>query len=191
MIYLELFWAFLQIGLFSIGGGYAAIPLIQQQVVYSNSWLSLSEFADIITISQMTPGPIAINTATFVGTKVAGLGGSIAATMGYIVPSCIIMSLIFALYKKYKRLPLIQGILGGLRPVVVGLIASAGLSIFVLSIWNGETPSLSLSVIGPVALGIFAAALFILRKLKPNPIFVMLGAGVVGYIFYGLLGLPM
>lgn len=94
MIYLQLFWSFFQIGLFSIGGGYAAILLIQNQVVDVHNWLSLTEFTDLITISQMTPGPIAINSATFVGIRIAGFGGAIVATIGCILPSCIIVFLL-------------------------------------------------------------------------------------------------
>ena len=98
MIYLKLFLSFLQIGAFSFGGGYAALPLIQEQVVTLNNWLSLREFTDLITISQMTPGPIAINSATFVGIKIAGIGGALAATFGCILPSCMGVGL-YALQK--------------------------------------------------------------------------------------------
>lgn len=92
MIYLQLFWSFLQIGMFSFGGGYAAMPLIQEQVVNQNGWLSVAEFTDLVTISQMTPGPIAVNSATFVGIKIAGLPGALAATLGCILPSCVIVT---------------------------------------------------------------------------------------------------
>ena len=91
MIHLELFWSFFQIGLFSIGGGYAAMPLIQHQVVELHPWLTLEQFSDIITISQMTPGPIAINSATFVGLQLGGLPGALVATAGCVLPSCIIV----------------------------------------------------------------------------------------------------
>ena len=94
MIYLQLFLSFLKIGLFSFGGGYAALPLIQGQVVTAHGWLSTGEFTDLITISQMTPGPIAINGATFVGIKIAGLPGAFVATLGCITPSCIIVTLL-------------------------------------------------------------------------------------------------
>lgn len=94
MIYLQLFWSFLQIGLFSFGGGYAAMPLIQGQVVTSHGWLTMSEFTDLITISQMTPGPIAVNSATFVGLKIAGIPGAVVATVGCILPSCIIVTIL-------------------------------------------------------------------------------------------------
>ena len=90
MIYLELFWSFFQIGLFSIGGGYAALPMIRQQIVETHGWLSMTAFTDVITIAEMTPGPIAINAATFVGTQLAGLPGAVLATLGCVTPSCII-----------------------------------------------------------------------------------------------------
>ena len=94
MICLELFWCFLKVGLFSFGGGYASMPLIQEQVVSSHGWLSMGEFTDLVTISQMTPGPIAINSATFVGIKIAGIPGALAATTGCILPACVIVMLI-------------------------------------------------------------------------------------------------
>ena len=99
MIYLQLFLSFLQVGMFSFGGGYAALPLIQGQVVKAHSWLSMSEFTDLITISQMTPGPIAVNSATFVGEKIAGIPGALCATAGYILPSCIIVTVLQSLSK--------------------------------------------------------------------------------------------
>ena len=103
MIYLELFLSFLQIGLFSFGGGYAAMPLIQGQVVNGHHWLSMTEFTDLITISQMTPGPIAVNSATFVGIRIAGIPGALVATLGCILPSCLIVTLIASFYLKYRK----------------------------------------------------------------------------------------
>ena len=116
MIYLKLFLSFLQIGLFSFGGGYAAMPLIQEQVVTQHGWLTMTEFTDLITISQMTPGPIAINAATFVGSKIAGVPGSVAATCGCILPSCIIVTLIAWFYLRYKKMKMFQSVLESLRP---------------------------------------------------------------------------
>ena len=136
MILLQLLWAFIQVGAFSFGGGYAALPLIQTQVVQVHSWITMNEFNDLITISQMTPGPIAINSATFVGNQIAGLGGAIISTLGCIMPSCIIISILAYLYFKYKNMTILQGILKGLRPAVVALIASAGLTIFITAIWG-------------------------------------------------------
>ena len=105
MIYLQLFLSFLQIGMFSFGGGYVAMPLIQGQVVTLHGWLTMSEFTDLITISQMTPGPIAVNSATFVGMKIAGIPGAVVATAGCILPSCIIVTILARLYLKYRSLP--------------------------------------------------------------------------------------
>lgn len=187
MIYLKLFWAFFQIGLFSIGGGYAAMPLIQNQVVDIYGWLNMTEFADIITISQMTPGPISINSATFVGTRIAGIWGAITATFGCIFPSCIIVLLLAVLYKKYKNLKYVQGVLGGLRPAVVGMIASAGLAIITLALWNGKAVSFNVNSIDFIAVVLIAVCVLALKKLKINPTFVMLGAGVVGGLIYSLI----
>ena len=100
MIYLKLFFAFLQIGMFSFGGGYAAMPLIQHQVVDTYHWLDGKGFADLVTISQMTPGPIATNAATFVGMNTAGLAGALIATFGCILPSCILVTFIAYFYLK-------------------------------------------------------------------------------------------
>ena len=184
MVYIKLFLSFFQVGLFSFVGGFAALPLIQDQVVDVNKWLTLAEFTDLITISQMTPGPIAINAATFVGIRIAGVLGAIISTLGCILPSCIIVSLLGWLYFKYKNLPLMKGVLGGLRPAVVALIASAGVSIMVLSFWGENGISLNLSDIDFISVGLFSIALFILQKYKSNPIYVMLGSGIVGGILY-------
>ena len=102
MIYLQLFWSFIQVGLFSIGGGYAAMPLIQSQVVELHPWLTMNEFTDLITIAEMTPGPIAVNSATFVGIRIAGFPGAVIATFGCILPSCLIVSMLAFIYYRYK-----------------------------------------------------------------------------------------
>ncbi len=188
MIYLKLFISFFQIGLFGIGGGYAVLPLIEEQVVDSNHWLTMNEFTDLITISQMTPGPIGINAATFVGNQIAGIRGSIIATFGCVLPSFLIVLLLSYFYFKFKNITLVQGILGGLRPAVVALIASAGLSILILSLWDEGGFSLKPADINMVAVGLFLASLFVLRKWKLNQITVMLGSGVVGMIIYLLQG---
>lgn len=187
MIYLQLFWSFFQVGLFSIGGGYAAMPIIQNQVVTMHNWLSMNEFADVITISQMTPGPIAINSATFVGIRIAGIYGAIIATAGCVLPSLIIVITIAHFYYKYRSLTIAQGILGGLRPAVVAMIASAGISILVLSLWDSKPVSIHPGDIDWVSASLFAACLFVLRKWKTDPIYVMAGAGVIGLCVYYLL----
>ena len=100
MIYIQLFLSFVQIGLFSVGGGYAAIPLIQSQVVETHEWLTMNEFTNLITIAEMTPGPIGVNSATFTGLQIAGIPGAIAATFGSIFPSCILVSILALVYSK-------------------------------------------------------------------------------------------
>lgn len=187
MIYLQLFWSFFQIGLFSFGGGFAAMPLIQSQVVDIHAWLTLTDFTDLITISEMTPGPITINSATFVGTQIAGLSGALVSTFGCILPSCIIVSLLAWLYGKYKELVAIKGVLAGLRPMVVALIFSAGLSILVLSFWGTGGFTWDISSIDFIAVVLFVVGLFVLRKFKTTPIFIMLGSGMIGGFFNLLL----
>lgn len=188
MIYLKLLFSFFQIGLFSIGGGYAALPLIEEQVVEINGWLTAKEFADLITISQMTPGPIAINAASFVGNQIAGPLGAVISTLGCVLPSYIIVMILAYFYFKYKNIRIIQGVLGGLRPAVVALIASAGFSILVTALWGEAGISSRLSDIDPVAVVLFAAGLFVLRKYKVNQILVMLGTGIVGMAVYLTMG---
>ena len=194
MIYLQLFLSFLQIGAFSFGGGYAAMPLIQNQVVQLHPWLSQSEFTDLITISQMTPGPIAVNSATFVGTRIAGVPGALAATIGCVLPSCILVTILAKIYLKYRNLSLLQDILKSLRPAVIAMIAAAGVSILVTTFWGNDISSLHLDTIlsstNIRAVGIFLVSLILLAKFKMDPIHVMLlsgGAEVVMQLIMKLL----
>lgn len=180
MIYLQLFLCFLQVGLFSIGGGYAAMPLIQGQVVEKYGWLSMSEFTDLISIAEMTPGPIAVNSATFVGIRIAGPGGAIVATFGCIFPSCVIVSLLAFAYYRYKGVALLQGILASLRPAVVALIASAGLSILLQAVFGGQ--SFGMENVDWVGVIFFVCAFFVLRKWKKNPILIMSLCGAAGVL---------
>lgn len=186
-IYFELFFSFLQVGLFSIGGGYAAMPLIQNQVVDLHPWLTMTQFADIMTIAEMTPGPIAVNSATFVGIMVAGLPGAIIATLGCIFPSCVIVLLLSYIYYRYRGLSVIQGILSGLRPAVVAMIASAGISLFIMSLYGERHLPADLSTANIPAFFIFLAAFFILRKFKLDPIKVMMLSGLAGVIIYSIV----
>ena len=184
MIYLQLFWSFLQIGLFSVGGGYAAMPLIQAQTVQIHGWLTMSEFTDLVTIAEMTPGPIAVNSATFVGIRIAGLPGALIATLGCIFPSLFIVSLLAFVYYRYKNLTLLQSVLASLRPAVVALIASAGLSILSQVAFGGAPAALfNANWVGIV---LFAAAFGALRFLKWNPILVMVLCGA-GNLLVGLV----
>ncbi|WFR55979.1 chromate transporter [Anaerocolumna sp. AGMB13025] len=186
MIYLKLIISFFQIGLFSIGGGYAALPLIQNQVVELNKWMTMTEYTDMITISGMCPGPIAINASTFVGMQVGGMPGAIAATFGCVLPSSIIVLLLGYLYRKFRNLQLVQGILNGLRPAVTALIASAGISILILTFWGNKGITLKPSDLNIISLFLFAISLYVIRKYKANPIYVMFGSGLLGLIIYAV-----
>ena len=176
MIYLQLFFSFLQVGAFSFGGGYAAMPLIKQQVITAHHWLTISEFTNLISISQMTPGPIAINSATFVGIKIAGIPGALCATIGCVLPSCIIVGIISYFYIKYRHMDKLQNVLKMLRPAVVALIATAGVSILTTTFF-GETFKIHLVVI-------FSICVILLTKYKWDPILVMILAGVMNTIYY-------
>ncbi len=177
MIFGELFTSFFKIGLFSIGGGYAAMPLIQRQVVEVHHWLTLSQFTDLITIAEMTPGPIAINSATFVGINIAGFFGAVVATLGCILPSCILASGLAVIYYKYKNIGTLKSVLGNLRPAVVALIAGAGLMILGLVTFGENT--VALGNVQWIGVGIFVVAFVVLRKFKCNPIGVMTACGLV------------
>ncbi len=187
MIYFELFWAFFQVGLFSFGGGYAAIPLIQEQVVMKPAWMDMAEYADLITITQTAPGSIAVNSATFVGTRIAGLGGALVSTFGCILPSTIIVLTLAYFYRKYRNLTAVQTILKSLRPAVIGMIASAGFSILLEALWGDNEISLALNSINWISVAIVLISLTVIRKYKPNPIFIMLGAGLVGALVYSFI----
>lgn len=184
MIYLQLFLSFLQIGCFSFGGGYAAMPLIQEQVVTVNHWLTLDTFTDLVTISQMTPGPISINAATFVGTQIAGAGGAAAATLGCILPSCVFVTMLAFIYTRYRKLSLLQGTLAALRPAVVALIANAGVTILISAFFRNGSISFSHGNTEIRMILYFAAAMILLRKAKLNPILVMICCGGFEIVYY-------
>ena len=186
MIYLELFWSFVQVGLFCVGGGYASMPLIQAQVIDIHAWLSMSEFIDIFTISQMTPGPIGINAATFVGMKVAGFLGAIVATLGFVTPSFILGIILAKLFFKYGNIGMIKGILNGLRPAVVALICSAGMSFIFLALFNTEKMPINVADIDYLGLFVLIVAFIAVRK-KVGIIKILAGSGVLGLIL-GLIG---
>ena len=200
MIYIQLFLSFLQVGALSFGGGYAAMPLIQEQVVtihhwldiseftdlvtisQMHSWLSMSEFTNLITIAEMTPGPIAVNSATFVGMQIAGILGAIIATLGCILPSCIIVTLLAYVYMKYRNMSLLQGTLASLRPAVVSMIAKAGVTILISAFFIDGTVNLIRQNVCVEMIIFFVIALVLLRKFKINPILAMVLCGVANVV---------
>lgn len=181
MIYWELFWSFVQVGAFCVGGGYASMPLIQEQVIERHGWLTLQQFIDIFTISQMTPGPIGINAATFVGTKVAGIPGAIAATAGFVFPSIIIVLILAKLFFKYGDIGPIRGILNGLRPAVVALICSAGVGFILLALWNTETLPKDFTKVDLIGCIVLPISLWCIRQ-KMSVIKLLCFSGTLGLI---------
>lgn len=183
MIYLKLFLSFLQVGMFSFGGGYAALPLIQHQVVDSNGWMTVDEFSHLISISQITPGAIAINASTFVGTRVAGFPGAICATLGCVLPSCVIVLLLLFLYKKYRERSLVDGAMLAVRPTIVGLILSAGIVMMGLSFFGGGVTPLNLDA---AAILIACGGFIVLRKTRCPPLLLIFISGGIGFVIYSL-----
>lgn len=183
MTLLQLFISFLQVGALSFGGGYASMPLIQEQVINVHHWLTVSEFTDLISISQMTPGPIAVNSATFVGIKIAGIPGAIVATIGCILPSILLVTVISHFYLKYRNLSLLQEILKMLRPAVVSLIATAGVSILVTAFF-GESGLMTIKNIKYQMVVIFIICMVMLMKYRLDPVLVMVLAGVMNVAQY-------
>lgn len=163
------------------------MPLIQSQVVELHPWLTMTQFTDIMTIAEMTPGPIAINSATFVGIQVAGLPGALVATVGCVFPSCVIVLILAYVYYRFRGLTMVQGVLSGLRPAVVAMIASAGISIIITAFFSQGQISLNTRDVNFISVFIFVAALFVLRKWKLNPIWVMAGSGVLGVLLYSVV----
>ncbi|MEA5026831.1 MAG: chromate transporter [Erysipelotrichaceae bacterium] len=184
-IFLKMFSCFFQIGLFSFGGGYAAVPLLQSLVVERYGWLSLNEFINLITIAEMTPGPIVINSATFVGMKLAGIFGALVSTLGSVLPSLIIVLFLSYLYVKYKNIRIVQRMLGRLRPVIVSMILAAGLKILIMALFNADSyTGIIFTDLRLIELVLFAIGLFLLRKYKLNPILIIFGSGVIGTVLY-------
>lgn len=176
MLFLKLFFTFFQIGLFGFGGGYSMLSLIQNQTVYNHAWLTSPEFTNIVAISQMTPGPIGINAATYCGYTAihkAGMGewasilGSATATFALVLPSFILMILICRIFMKYMNTPTVQNIMAGLRPAVVGLIAAAAL--LLMTPENFSSPQINPWYFG-ISIFIFAATFIGTKILKISPI---------------------
>lgn len=193
MIFWELFYTFFKIGLFGFGGGYGMLSLIQGEVVARHGWLSVQEFTDIVAVSQMTPGPIGINSATFVGyTSVINSGGtvplavlgSLVASFAVMLPSFILMLIISRWFMKYSRHKRVEELFGVLRPAVVGLIASAAL-LLMNSDNFGSVVDAPLQFWVSVALFLFAFVA--LRFFKFGPILILVICGAIGGVVYGLL----
>ena len=178
-VLLQLFLSYLKIGFFGFGGGYAMLSLIHSEVVVRNGWLTNGEFSDIVAISQMTPGPIAINSATYIGYEVAGVLGSVVATVAVCLPALTIMMLITRFFLRLRDNRYVQGVVMGMRPVVVGMIASAALLLIFPHSADGR------SFIDGWSWAIFIGVLLASVK-KVNPILLIVLSAVAGVVIYGI-----
>ena len=176
MTYLKLFLVFFKVGLFSFGGGYAILPLMQHEVVDINKWISFKEFMDIVAVSQITPGPISINLATHVGYRIGGTLGSTIATTSVVLPSIIIVSLIVIFLKRFSKLLVVQRIFKSLRVTIVGLILAAGIALFVKE-----------NFIDYKSYIIFTSVLIGGLVFKIGSITLIILSGVAGVVFYYLI----
>lgn len=176
---LELLYSYLKIGFFGFGGGYAMLSLIHSEVVVRHGWLTGGEFSDIVAISQMTPGPIALNSATYIGYEVAGVWGSVVATTAVCIPALTVMMLVTRFFLRLQHNRYVQGVVWGMRPVVVGMIASAALLLIFPHSDEGR------SFIDAWSWVIFALTL-VGSAYKLNPIMLIVGSGVAGMLIYGL-----
>ena len=190
MIYLKLFYEFFLIGLFTFGGGYAMIPLIKETVV-NNGWLTLDEFYSFIGICESTPGPIAVNMATYIGSTQGGLFGSIAATFGVVLPSLIIILLIAMCLKKFTKNKYFKNFIKGVKPVIVSLILFAGINLLIKFIGiDVDTFDVNINYISIVILVIITVLYFVLLKVfkkKISSIQIILISGVLGIILSYIL----
>lgn len=175
----QLFVSYLKIGFFGFGGGYAMLSLIHSEVVVRNQWLTNGEFSDIVAISQMTPGPIAINSATYIGYEVAGVLGSVVATVSVCLPALTIMMLITRFFLRLRDNRYVKGVVTGMRPVVVGMIASAALLLIFPHAEDGR------SFIDGWSWVIFVGVMVASVK-KVNPILLIVLSAVAGVVIYGI-----
>ncbi len=180
-IILDLFLTFFKIGAFTFGGGYAMLPLIQQEVL-AHEWLELSELVNFIAVSESTPGPFAINMATYVGSQMGGVLGAAAATLGVVLPSFIIILIVAKCYEKFKNSKAVKGCMTGLKPAVIGLIGAAAISIAGTVLAPlGWSLSIFTSLDFYISIAIFAICAVLVFK-KVHPILIICLAAVLGII---------
>ncbi|MBR7142165.1 MAG: chromate transporter [Clostridia bacterium] len=179
MILLELFWTFFKIGAFTFGGGYAMLPLIQAEVV-AHQWMSDAELVNFVAVSESTPGPFAVNIATYVGSEVGGVLGSVCATLGVVLPSFLIILLVATCFEKFRRNRIVKGCMSGLKPAVIGMIGAALLSVAgTVFVSQGFSTALFSDPLTYVSLGIFLLAAVLAFK-KKHPIFIICLAAILG-----------
>ena len=183
---LDLFIVFLQLGLFGIGGGLVSVSLLMQQVVVERQWLTAAAFNDLIAIAESTPGPIVVNSATFVGMQLGGIPGAVIATVASVIPGFMIALGLSLLYRRYRSISIIQGAMDGLRPVIIALIFVGGVTVLRNAVFAGGIPALA--GVDWFSVLLFATAFLVLKKGKLNPVAVILGGGLAGGIIRLLTG---
>lgn len=191
MIYLQLFLNFFKIGLFTFGGGYAMIPLIRETSLSMN-WLTEEQILNFIAVSESTPGPIAVNMATFVGSSQAGFLGSALATLGVILPSFIIILLIVTVFKNFLKLKGVMAFLDGIKPAVVGMILATAITMMLSSFFaiKSTASTFDFDWKALVIFALIASFAFIyklIRKKSLSPILLIIASGILGFVFYGLI----
>lgn len=183
---LQLFFIFFKVGLFSIGGGLAAIPLIQSEIV-GRGWITLTEFTDMIAVSESTPGPIGVNVATYVGFSQYGIAGGVVATLGLVAPSIIIILIIAQFIMKYRKNKYVDGAFKGIRPAVTGLILSAAFTVALISLFNVNAYEVS-NNLGDLfewrAILMFIPFFIVSNKWKLHPIYFIVVAGIIGIFVF-------
>lgn len=185
---LMVFWTFFKIGLFTIGGGYAMIPMIQSEVM-SRGWISEAELANFLAISESTPGPFAINVATFIGFRQFGVVGSLIATLGMVLPSFIIIIIIFKIYEKVIGSKVVKAVLNGIKAVVIGLILAVVVNLAVEELFVFENDTFISVRWASVAISVILVGLMLIFKKKMHPILLILISAVLGIIAYGVIPL--
>jgi chromate transporter len=173
MAMLKLFWTFFKIGLFTVGGGYSMIPFVEKEAVEINSWVSKAEFLEIVALDTTTPGPIAVNLATFVGYKVNGIWGAVIATVGVVLPSLIIVTIIASLFYSFRKNRVVQAVLNGLKPAVIALLL-----VSIISLIKGKAIFDIWSIV--IALAVFIG----IMVFKLHPMWMIVLAGVSGFLIY-------
>lgn len=184
---LAIMLSFMKIGLLAFGGGYASVPLVEREVVEIQHWMSYAEFANLMALDEVTPGPIIINSATFVGMRVAGVAGAIAATVACVIPPCLISLCLVLAYRKLRSMNAMKEVIAALKCMAIGLIAATLVRLFSSLVFGGGAGNGI--PIDACALAMIAASFFVMRKTEVSPVIVLLGCGAVYLAFHTLVGI--
>jgi len=182
---LRILLSFMKIAVLSFGGGYASVPLVEKEIVEIQGWMTYQEFSDLMALDELTPGPILLNSATFVGMKVAGIPGAVMATLGCMIPPCVISFLLIFIYSRYRKMTFIDSALQALKCMAVALILTTFLKIFLNGIMPAGIAFANIELKGVI---LMVASFILINRLKVQPIYVMLGCGLINLILGAALG---